>query len=57
MADTEIVLLPEEDGRVGKVAVTGAQGTVLLERAFDGTSVTTGAAPLAPQVQPTSSIA
>lgn len=57
MADTEIVLLPEEDGRVGKVAVTGAQGTVLLERPFEGTSVTAGAAPLAPQVQPTTSIA
>lgn len=57
MADTEIVLLPEEDGRVGKVAVTGAQGSVLLERAFDGTSVATGANPLAPQVQPVASIA
>lgn len=57
MADTEIVLLPEEDGKVGKVAVTGAEGSVLLERAFDGTSVATGANPLSPQVQPVSSIA
>ncbi len=57
MAETEIVLLPEEDGSVGKVAVTGEQGAVLLERAFDGTSVGVGGLPVAPQVLPASTIA
>ncbi|WP_416898079.1 MAG: beta strand repeat-containing protein [Minwuia sp.] len=50
MAKTEIVLLPEEDGTVGKVAVQNESGEVLLERAFDRTDALSGQAPAAPQI-------
>ena len=50
MASTEVVLLPEADGSVGKVAVRAPEGEVLLERAFEGTSARSGEGPLAPAI-------
>ncbi|MEY4737311.1 MAG: hypothetical protein RL302_1630 [Pseudomonadota bacterium] len=38
-ASSYVVLLPNSDGTVGKVQVTGAHGTTLLEQAMQGTQV------------------
>jgi Ca2+-binding RTX toxin-like protein len=35
----EIVLLPNEDGSVGQIAITTQAGTVLLTQAFEGTTI------------------
>lgn len=50
MANTEVVLLPEEDGTVGRVAVQTDAGAVLLQRAFEITSSASGGTPVAPSV-------
>jgi len=50
MATTEVVLLPEEDGSVGVVAVQGSGGEVLLRQAFEITSAAAGARPNTPSV-------
>ncbi|WP_417518692.1 calcium-binding protein [Minwuia sp.] len=50
MAGTEVVLLPEDDGSVGKVAVQGPDGTVLLTQPFEQTRAVTGRTPDAPNV-------
>lgn len=50
MARTEVVLLPESDGSVGKVAFKGPEGEVVLTRAFEGTSAETGQRAASPSI-------
>ena len=42
-ASSYVVLLPNDDGTVGKVQVTSANGTNLLERPFQGASISADA--------------
>lgn len=41
----EIVLLPNNDGTVGKILVTNESGSVLLEEAFQGTTIVSAVTP------------
>ena len=46
---TEVVLLPEDDGTIGKIMITTDAGQELLEEAFVSTTVTSRFLPPAPQ--------
>jgi outer membrane protein OmpA-like peptidoglycan-associated protein len=45
---TTVVLMPDQDGHVGSVVVTGREGAQVIDRAFDGVSVAAKGVPSAP---------
>ncbi|MEL6961877.1 MAG: putative Ig domain-containing protein, partial [Pseudomonadota bacterium] len=50
---TDVVLLPEDDGTIGKIMIKTDAGEELLETAFSATSVTSRLLPPAPQTEVT----